>query len=81
MMLQLALVAQESSGRDLARLGITGCSLHVDVFLHSVPVFRNRNISWRLFNTGTFLVSPQTAFCNDARLGRNWDRRAFGCFI
>ena len=55
MMLQLALVAQESYDRDLGRLGIKGWSLRVEAFVHPVPIFRNRNnISWRLFNAGTF---------------------------
>ena len=54
MMLQLALVAQESHDRDLARLGIKGCSLYVEVFVRQVLAFRNRNVSWRQSSTDTF---------------------------
>jgi len=39
MMLQLALIAQESHDRDLSRLEIKGCSLRTEIFVHPVPIF------------------------------------------
>jgi len=57
MALQLALVAQGSHDRDLARLRIRGLSLHVEVFVQSVPIFRytcRNNVPWRLSSTDTY---------------------------